>query len=87
MLGGWLQLILYQHRDPVIEARRALAMAVSCGECFTTIVTEQGDAWACGNNFFGKLGLGDNTHQLLPAHVEGREVFAGAPLHVHVRSA
>ena len=54
-------------------------MVVSCGECFTTIVTEQGDAWACGNNFLGQLGLVDNMHQLLPvpAHVGGREVFAG----------
>jgi len=55
-------------------------MAVACVDGFTTIVTEQGDAWACGNNENGQLGLGDNAHQLLPAHVGGCEVFAGEPL-------
>ena len=49
-------------------------MAVACGDAFTTIVTEEGDAWACGNGEDGHLGLGDNAHQLLPSHVGGREV-------------
>ena len=71
---------LSQYIDLVIEARHTLAMAVACEEGFTTIVTEQGDAWAYGRNDFGQLRLGDNSHQMLPAHLEGREVFAGEPL-------
>ena len=52
---------------------------VACGYGFTTIVTEEGDAWACGNGKYCQLGLGDNAHQLLPAHVVGREMFACEP--------
>ena len=55
-------------------------MAVACGHAFTTIVTEEGDAWARGNGEDGQLGLGDNAHQLLPVHVRGRKVFAGEAL-------
>eukprot|EP00277_Geminigera_cryophila_P001937 CAMPEP_0179433186 /NCGR_PEP_ID=MMETSP0799-20121207/17636_1 /TAXON_ID=46947 /ORGANISM="Geminigera cryophila, Strain CCMP2564" /LENGTH=185 /DNA_ID=CAMNT_0021210985 /DNA_START=1439 /DNA_END=1993 /DNA_ORIENTATION=+ len=55
-------------------------MSVACGAGFTIVVTEQGDAWACGRNNFGQLSLGSQAHQLLPAHVGGREVFAGEPL-------
>jgi len=55
-------------------------MAVACGHGFTVLVTEQGDVWACGRGNSGQLGLGDNAHQLLPASVGGREVFAGEPL-------
>jgi len=55
-------------------------MAVACGDGFTTIVTEEGEAWACGNGENGQLGLGDNEHQLLPTHVTGSEVFGGEAL-------
>ena len=75
---SWLD--LSWHRDPVSEARHALAMAVACGEGFTSIVTEQRDAWAFGASQWGQLGLGSKAHQLLPVHVGGREVFAGEPL-------
>ena len=59
-------------------------MAVACGVGFTTMVTEEGDAWACGDGEDGQLGLGDNAHQLLPAHVGGREVFGGEALVVRL---
>ena len=55
-------------------------MAVACGGGFTTIVTEEGGAWACGNGEDGQLGLGDNAHQLLLSHVGDREVLAGETL-------
>jgi len=55
-------------------------MAVACGVGFTIIVTEHGDAWACGRNDVGQLGLGSQADQLLPAHVGECEVFAGEPL-------
>ena len=74
------QLELSWHSDPVSEAGHALAMAVACGVGFTIVVTEHGDAWACGRNDVGQLGLGSQADQLLPAHVGGREVFAGEPL-------
>jgi len=74
------QLELSWHSDPVSEAGHALAMAVACGVGFTIVVTEHGDAWACGRNDVGQLGLGSQADQLLPAHVGGRGVFAGEPL-------
>jgi len=74
------QLDLSWHRDHVFEARHLLVMAVACGGGFTTIVTEEGGARACGNGEDGQLGLGDTAHQLLPSHVGGRKVFAGEPL-------
>jgi len=56
----------------------------ACGCGFTTFVTEQGEMFAFGRNDLGQLGLGAQTvaqaHQLLPASVGGREVFAGEPL-------
>jgi len=55
-------------------------MAVACGDGFTTIVTEEGAAWACGNGENGQIGLGDNEHQMLLTHLTGSEVFAGEPL-------
>jgi len=51
--GAWSpysQLDLSWHRDPVSEARHALAMVVACGMGFTIIVTEEDGAWACGRN-------------------------------------
>jgi len=55
-------------------------MAVACGDGFTIVMVEQGDAWACGRNDRGQLGLGTDAHELLPAHVGGRAVFAGEHL-------
>ena len=81
--GAWSahpQLDLSWHCHPVSKARHALAMAVACGDGFTIVVTEQGDAWACGTNEDGQLGLGDNALRLLPSHVGGHEVFAGEAL-------
>ena len=60
------------HRDPVSETRHALVMAVACEDDFTIIVTEQGDAWACGANRWVQLGLGSKVHQQLAEHGGGR---------------
>ena len=34
---------------------------IACGDRFTFILTENNQLWACGQNNFGQLGLGDNT--------------------------
>jgi len=71
---------LFWHHNSVSEARQTLRMAVACGRGFTIVVTEQGHAWACGRKGDTQLGLGFQEHQLLPALVGGRKVFAGEPL-------
>jgi len=53
-------------------------MSVACGYGFTTVVTEEGDVYACGRGEEGQLGLGilgAPAHKLLLVCVGGREVF------------
>ena len=53
-------------------------MAVACGNGFTAVVPEHGDLWAFGKGDHGKLGLGANAYQLLPACVgRAHDLFNG----------
>jgi alpha-tubulin suppressor-like RCC1 family protein len=50
----------------VFEKVSENVVAVSCGECHTMYITQEGHLYASGRNYYGELGLGDNT---------GRTVF------------
>jgi len=53
-------------------------MAVACGEGFTAMVMEKGNLWSFGKGEDGRLGLGSDADQLLPAFVGGAdEMFDG----------
>jgi len=48
-------------------------MAVACGNCFTSTLTEHGGLWAWGKGESGVLGRGMNEDALLPVCVGGVE--------------
>lgn len=41
-------------------------VGAACGEAHTILVDGKGQAWACGNNLNGQLGLGNNTNRYTP---------------------
>jgi len=53
--------------------------AVAAGECHSLALTADGSVWSWGRGTFGRLGHGDEQHQLLPKEVEalaGERVIA-----------
>ena len=42
---------------------------VSCGSMHTAIITENGNLYTFGNNYYGQLGLGNNTNTNIPTLV------------------
>ena len=62
-----------------------VARQVNAGNCHTTILTEDGTVFTCGDNYHGQLGMGDDTDRktftavtTLPEGVVARKVIAGA---------
>ena len=41
-----------------------VAKQVVAGSCHTMILAEDGTVFACGENTYGQLGLGDTTHRI-----------------------
>lgn len=50
----------------------------SCGGCHTIAVTGAAQAWACGENDSGQLGVGDTTHRLSFTQVAAGGIVAAA---------
>eukprot|EP00465_Bigelowiella_longifila_P001641 CAMPEP_0185277368 /NCGR_PEP_ID=MMETSP1359-20130426/58450_1 /TAXON_ID=552665 /ORGANISM="Bigelowiella longifila, Strain CCMP242" /LENGTH=233 /DNA_ID=CAMNT_0027871459 /DNA_START=1 /DNA_END=702 /DNA_ORIENTATION=- len=55
-------------RDEDAKVKRATA--VKCGGHHTIVLTESGEAFACGCGSYGQLGLGDFKHQRSPKKIE-----------------
>ncbi|CAM9232113.1 unnamed protein product, partial [Sphacelaria rigidula] len=40
-------------------------VAVACGGWHTAVIGERGGLWTCGRGEYGRLGLGDQTSQVI----------------------
>ena len=74
--GDWQELLLPQRIEALAGQR---VVAVSVGAVHSLILTADGAVWSWGDGVFGKLGHGDEQHQLLPKKIEafvGQRAFA-----------
>ena len=49
----------------------------AAGRGHTVVVTENGDVWSCGGNFWGQLGTGDRERRMSPTRIP-KSMFEGA---------
>eukprot|EP00947_MAST-08B_sp_MAST-8B-sp1_P001050 g1050.t1 len=74
--SGWYGILGHgntvdQHVSKLIEALSGVRVcAVSAGDEHSLFLTEDGKAYSCGAGYCGKLGHGDEEHQLVPKLIE-----------------
>jgi alpha-tubulin suppressor-like RCC1 family protein len=56
---------------PTRVAGLAKVKAIAAGSDHSLVLTEAGEVYACGDNQYGQLGLGDRESRLTPVRVPG----------------